>query len=127
MIKSRNAYKLDLEKQRLKLKMKEQELEIQKSLLQLKAAFSPIQYASSMFWDSIDYNAVIASGEAGEDELKAIAKRKRKRAMMMKQISNLFINLLLTLETYLGVTSGRVANSARDNSTQNNESEKEGG
>ncbi len=118
MIKSRNAYKLDLEKQRLKLKMKEQELEIQKSLLQLKAAFSPIQYASGMFWDSIDDNAILASGEAGEDELKAIAKRKRKRAMMMKQISNLFINLLLTLETYLGVTSGRTSKSSSNRESE---------
>lgn len=125
MIKSRNAYKLDLEKQRLKLKMKEQELEIQKSLLQLKAAFSPIQYASSMFWDSIDDNAILASGEAGEDELKSIAKRKRKRAMMMKQISNLFINLLLTLETYLGVTSGRTSKSSKHTDSKEDENEED--
>ncbi len=125
MIKSRNAYKLDLEKQRLKLKMKEQELEIQKSLLQLKAAFSPIQYASRMFWDSVDDNAVLASGEAGEDDLKAIAKRKRKRAMLMKQISDLFINLLLTLETYLGVTSGRTSKSSKHTDSKEDENEED--
>ncbi|QQS30108.1 MAG: hypothetical protein IPM47_03925 [Sphingobacteriales bacterium] len=114
MIKSRNAYKLDLEKQRLKLKMKEQELEIKKSLLQLKAAFSPLQYAGRMFFESVDDNAVLASGEASETELKAIAKRKRKRAMMMKQISDLFINFILILETYLGTISGRPSGSAQN-------------
>lgn len=107
MIKSRNAYKLDLEKQRLKLKMKEQELEIQKSLMYLKSAYSPVKYASSLFLETLDDNALLASGEASEAELKVIAQRKRKRAMLMKQVSNLFINLLLTLETYLSGTSGK--------------------
>lgn len=104
MIKSRNAYKLDLEKQRLKLKMKEQELEIQKSLMHLKAQFSPVEYAGKLFWESVDDNALLASGQATQEQMQAIAARKRKRAMLMKQISNLFINLLLTLETYLGTT-----------------------
>lgn len=110
MIKSRNAYKLDLEKQRLKLKIKEQELEIQKSLMQLKSAFSPVNYAGRMFWESLDDNALVASGQASEEELKAIEKRKRQRAMLMKQISNLFINLLLTLETYLATPTSALKN-----------------
>ncbi|OWY24894.1 hypothetical protein C7N43_15720 [Sphingobacteriales bacterium UPWRP_1] len=110
MIKSRNAYKLDLEKQRLKLKIKEQELEIQKSLMQLKSAFSPVNYAGRMFWESLDDNALLASGQASEEELKAIEKRKRQRAMLLKQISNLFINLLLTLETYLATPTSALKN-----------------
>ena len=123
MIKSRNAYKLDLEKQRLKLTIKEQELEIQKSLMQLKSAFSPVNYAGRMFWESLDDNALVASGQASEEELKAIEKRKRQRAMLMKQISNLFINLLLTLETYLATPAGALKNRAATSQTNKEDEE----
>ncbi|MGB1205167.1 MAG: hypothetical protein ACPG5B_05945 [Chitinophagales bacterium] len=104
--KRKNKYsrQIDLEKERLKLKIKQQELEVQKSWLKLKSDYHPITVATDFAFELID-GPIDADDELGQ-EIAANAKDRRKyRIKKLRKASDVLIHLITVVE---GILNGSI-------------------
>ena len=104
--------KIKLHKEFLKLKIKQQEFEIKKTALDLQRRYDPIQLGIGFITDLI----------SGDDELDAIADqvtqipnpelqravakaslRRRQRRKQMRNVTDLFTNLMMTLKSFVSL------------------------
>ena len=104
--------KIKLHKEFLKLKIKQQEFEIKKTALDLQRRYDPIQLGIGFITDLI----------SGDDELDAIADqvtqipdpalqravaqaslRRRQRRKQMRNVTDLFTNLMMTLKSFISL------------------------
>lgn len=104
--------KIKLHKEFLKLKIKQQEFEIKKTALDLQRRYDPIQLGIGFITDLI----------SGDDELDAIADqvtqipnpelqravakaslRRRQRRKQMRNLTDLFTNLMMTLKSFVSL------------------------
>ncbi len=115
--KSRYTRQLDLEKERLMLKMKQQELEIQKSVVKLKGTYHPVNIATNFALDLIDGSQPMNDSEwntndsdSDKTNLSAktqISKHRRKRSKAMLRLGDIFTSLLIILEGFFEAKAQR--------------------
>lgn len=99
--KSRNEYKLDMYQERLKLKMKRQELQIRGDFYRLQHKYSPVTYATQLAWEAIADREALDLDDLNQEERIAIKQRQRRRAALLKRITDTFVNLFLMVEGYV--------------------------
>ena len=104
--KKKNKYtrQIDLEKQRLQLKIKEQRLEIERSWLKLKGDYHPITVATDFAFELID-GPVDENDELGQQIAANVKDRRKYRIRKLRRASDVLIHLITVVE---GVLNGSI-------------------
>ena len=104
--KKKNKYtrQIDLEKQRLQLKIKEQRLEIERSWLKLKGDYHPIMVATDFAFELID-GPVDENDELGQQIAANVKDRRKYRIRKLRRASDVLIHLITVVE---GVLNGSI-------------------